>query len=84
MQAILITISVLLGGALIKGSCTAPLGARKTLAYGSFLFSIAIIVLLFLNDGILVPANWIWFLPLVMSIINLMHVTSQYYRAIQG
>ena len=51
-QTVLITISLLLGISLIKGTCIESLRSRKTLAYGSFLFSIVVIVLLFLNKGI--------------------------------
>jgi len=79
-QTILITISMLLGISLVKGTCNESLRSRKTLAYGSFLFSIVIMVLLFLNDGIYIPSNWLWLLPILMSIINLSTVTSQYYR----
>jgi|TARA_R110000744_G_scaffold181632_1_gene300781 hypothetical protein len=79
-QTMLITISLLLGISLIKGTCIESLRARKTLAYGSFLFSIVIIVLLFLNKGILNSGNWFWLMPVLMSTINLMTVTSQYYR----
>jgi|TARA_R110000787_G_scaffold24935_5_gene70249 hypothetical protein len=76
----LLIISILLGSSLIKGTCARCLKTKKTLAYGSFLFSIAIIVLLCLNKGISTPSNWLWTLPLLMSIINLSAVTSQYYR----
>ena len=76
----LLIISILLGSSLIKGTCAKCLKTKKTLAYGSFLFSIAIIVLLCLNKGISTPSNWLWTLPLLMSIINLSAVTSQYYR----
>ena len=76
----LLIISILLGSSLIKGTCGRCLKTKKTLAYGSFLFSIAIIVLLCLNKGISTPSNWLWTLPLLMSIINLSAVTSQYYR----
>jgi len=80
IQAVLIVISVLLGGSLIKGTCVESLRARKTLAYGSFLFSMVVLVLLVLNGGIMDPSNWMWFLPLIMSFINLTQVTSQFYR----
>jgi hypothetical protein len=79
-QAVLVVISILLGGSLIKSTCAGALRIRKTLAYGSFLFSVVVIVLLFLNGGILNPSSWLWGLPLLMSIINLTTVTSQYYR----
>jgi hypothetical protein len=36
--------------------------------------------LLFLNKGILNSANWFWLMPVLMSTINLITVTSQYYR----
>jgi hypothetical protein len=79
-QAVLVVMSMLLGGSLIKGTCIDSLRSRKTLAYGSFLFSIIVIALLVLNRGIQIPANWIWFLPLIMSVINLIQVTAQFYR----
>lgn len=79
-QTALIVISILLGLSLIKGICHASLKSRKTLAYGSFLFSIIIIVLLFLNGGIKLSSNWLWLLPFIMSTINLITITSQYYR----
>jgi hypothetical protein len=79
-KALFITISMLLGASLIKVTCIESLRSRKTLAYGSFLFSIVVIVLLFLNKGMLLPSNWFWLFPLIMSIINLITVTSQYYR----
>jgi len=79
-QTVLITISLLLGLSLIKGTCNESLKSRKTLAYGSFLFSIVVIVLLFLNKGVSNPGNWFWLMPLLMSTINLITVTSLYYR----
>jgi hypothetical protein len=80
INPVLMIISILLGGSLIKSTCCESLRSRKTLAYGSFLFSITIIVLLILNSGMLLPSNWIWILPLGISIIYLTQVTSQYYR----
>ena len=79
-QTVLITISLLLGLSLFKGTCNESLKSRKTLAYGSFLFSIVVIVLLFLNKGVSNPGNWFWLMPLLMSTINLITVTSLYYR----
>jgi hypothetical protein len=80
IQAVLVIISILLGGSLIKSVCGESLRSRKTLAYGSFLFSIVILVLLILNGGLFISANWIWFLPLMMSIITLIQITAQFYR----
>jgi len=79
-QTVLITISLLLGLSLIKGTCIESLKSRKTMAYGSFLFSIVVIVLLFLNNGVSNPGNWFWLMPFLMSTVNLVTVTSHYYR----
>jgi len=80
IQLILIIISVLLGASILKSICNGMLPQRKTLAYASFLFSIVILILLILNKGILIPSNWTCFLALIISIINLIQTTSQYYR----
>jgi hypothetical protein len=77
---ILVIVSIMLGASLLKISCGATLSVRKTLAYGSSIFSVIVVLLLFLNDGIGVPSNWLWFLPIIMSIMNLTTVTSKYYR----
>jgi hypothetical protein len=73
-------LSVLVGVSLIKSTCIRSLRFRKALAYGSFLFSIFIVQLLFLNGGLEDPANFLWLLPLLMSFINLTAITLQYYK----
>lgn len=80
IQIIFTIISILLGSAMLKASCSGSLSTRKTLSYGSFLFSILVIVLLFLNNSILYSSNLLWLFPVLMSFINLSAVTSQYYR----
>ena len=78
-QGVIIT-SILLGLAMIKSVCVESLRTRKALSYGSFLFSIYITASLFLNDAMINPSNWVWFITFLMSLINLTTVTSQYYR----
>jgi hypothetical protein len=72
--------SILLGLAMIKATCNHTIKVRKTLSYGSFIFSI-FIVLAFLFRGVMDnPTHWLWFLPSIISFLNLTTMTSKYYR----
>jgi len=72
--------SIFLGIAMIKATCSHPIKVRKTLSYGSFIFSI-FIVLGFIFKGVMAnPTHWLWFLPSIISFINLTSMTSKYYR----
>ena len=72
--------SILLGLAMIKATCSHPIQVRKTLAYGSFIFSI-FIILAFVFRGVMHnPTHWLWFLPSIISFLNLTAMTSKYYR----
>ena len=73
-------VSMLLGLAMIKSVCIESLQYRKSLSYGSFLFSIYTIASFLLNGCMVNPSNWVWFITFLMSLINLTTVTSQYYR----
>jgi hypothetical protein len=72
--------SIFLGIAMIKATCSHPIKVRKTLSYGSFIFSI-FIVLGFIFKGVMAnPTHWLWFLPSIISFLNLTSMTSKYYR----
>lgn len=72
--------SILLGLAMIKATCSHPIKVRKTLAYGSFIFSI-FVILAFVFRGVMHnPTHWLWFSPALISFLNLTAMTSKYYR----
>ncbi len=79
-QPTLLIISMVLGYVLIKSTCIGKLDTRKPLAYGSFLFSMFILIIMFLDKEIQLFSNWFWWLPLIISIMNLTNITSQYYK----
>ena len=72
--------SILLGLAMIKATCSHPIKVRKTLAYGSFIFSIFVILAFVFRGAMFNPTHWLWFLPSVISFLNLVAMTSKYYR----
>lgn len=72
--------SILLGLAMIKATCSHPIKVRKTLAYGSFIFSIFVILAFGFNGAMVNPTHWLWFLPSFISFLNLTAMTSKYYR----
>ena len=72
--------SILLGLAMIKATCSHPIKVRKTLSYGSFIFSIFVILAVVLRGTMLNPTHWLWFLPGIISFLNLAAMTSKYYR----
>lgn len=72
--------SILLGLTIIKATCSHTIKVRKTLAYGSFIFSI-FVILAFIFRGVMHnPTHWLWFLPSIISFLNLTAMTSKYYR----
>jgi hypothetical protein len=72
--------SVLLGIAMIKATCSYPIKVRKTLSYGSFIFSIFVILTFAFRGAMNNPSHWLWFLPSIISFLNLTTMTSKYYR----
>lgn len=72
--------SILLGLAMIKATCCHSIKVRKTLAYGSFIFSIFVILAFAFRGAMYNPTHWLWFLPSVISFLNLTTMTSKYYR----
>lgn len=72
--------SILLGIAMIKATCSYPVKVRKTLSYGSFIFSIFIILSFAFRGAMDNPTHWLWFLPSIISFLNLTAMTSKYYR----
>lgn len=79
-SALLVIPSMLIGVAMIKSSCSSTLRVRKTLAFSSFLFSLIVLLSLFLSNLMMEPALWFWFLPLFMSLINLITMTNKFYH----
>jgi hypothetical protein len=65
---------------MIKATCSHPIKVRKTLAYGSFIFSIFVILAFGFNGVMVNPTHWLWFLPSFISFLNLTAMTSKYYR----
>ena len=53
---------------------------RKTLAYGSFIFSIFVILLFLFSGSLINPTHWLWTLPAFISLLNLTAMTSKFYR----
>ena len=72
--------STLLGIAMIKATCSHTIKVRKTLSYGSFIFSIFVILAFAFRDAMNNPTHWLWFLPSIISFLNLTSMTSKYYR----
>jgi len=72
--------SILLGLAMIRATCSYPIKVRKTLSYGSFIFSIFIILSFAFRGAMDNPSHWLWFLPSIISFLNLTAMTSKYYR----
>jgi len=72
--------SILLGIAMIKATCSHPIKVRKTLSYASFIFSIFIILSFVFRGAMNNPSHWLWFLPSIISFLNLTSMTSKYYR----
>ena len=72
--------SILLGLAMIKATCSHPIKVRKTLSYGSLIFSIFVILAFVFRGTMLNPTHWLWFLPGIISFLNLAAMTSKYYR----
>jgi hypothetical protein len=72
--------SILLGIAMIKATCSHPIKVRKTLSYGSFIFSIFVILAFVFRGAMDNPSHWLWFLPSIISFLNLTTMTSKYYR----
>jgi hypothetical protein len=72
--------SILLGLAMIKATCSHPIKVRKTLSYGSFIFSIFVILAFVFRGAMTNPTHWLWFLPAIISFLNLAAMTSKYYR----
>ena len=76
----IITPSILLGIAIIKATCSHSIKVRKTLSYGSFIFSIFVILAFVFRGAMDNPSHWLWFLPSIISFLNLTAMTSKYYR----
>lgn len=72
--------SVLLGLALVKSTCIHNLRVRKSLAYGSFIFSVFVNIYLCLSGVMINPFAWIWLTTIMMSGIILYQITKHYYR----
>jgi len=72
--------SMLLGLTMIKATCSHTIKVRKTLAYGSFIFSIFIVLAFAFRDVMHNPTHWLWFLPSIISFLNLTSMTSKFYR----
>ena len=72
--------SILLGISMIKATCSHPIQVRKTLSYGSFIFSIFVVLAFAFRGAMNNPTHWLWFLPSIISFLNLTAMTSQYYR----
>ena len=72
--------SILLGLAMIKATCSHPIKVRKTLSYGSFIFSIFVILAFVFRGAMVNPTHWLWFSPAIISFLNLAAMTSKYYR----
>lgn len=72
--------SLLLGLAMIKATCSHTIKVRKSLAYGSFIFSIFVILAFLFKGALRNPTHWLWFLPSIISFLNLTAMTSKYYR----
>jgi hypothetical protein len=72
--------SFLLGLAMIKAACSHTIKVRKTLTYGSFIFSIFVILGFVFKGSLENPSHWLWFLPSFISFLNLTAMTSKYYR----
>jgi hypothetical protein len=72
--------SILLGLAMVKATCSHPIKVRKTLSYASFIFSIFVLLAFVFRDTMVNPSHWLWFLPLIISFLNLTSMTSKYYR----
>jgi hypothetical protein len=65
---------------MIKATCSHPIKVRKTLSYGSFIFSIFVILAFIFRGAMDNPSHWLWFLPSIISFLNLTTMTSKYYR----
>jgi hypothetical protein len=65
---------------MIKATCSHPIKVRKTLSYGSFIFSIFVILAFAFRGALHNPTHWLWFLPSVISFLNLTSMTSKFYR----
>jgi len=72
--------SILLGLALIKSTCIYKLRIRKTLAFGSFVFSIFVNIIFCLSGVMTNPIAWMWLLTILMSGITLNQITKHFYR----
>lgn len=72
--------SILLGLTIIKATCSHPIKVRKTLSYGSFIFSIFVLLAFAFRGALYNPTHWLWFLPSIISFLNLTAMTSKYYR----
>lgn len=72
--------SMILGLAMIKATCSHPIKVRKTLSYGSFIFSIFVILAFVFRGAMVNPTHWLWFSPAIISFLNLAAMTSKYYR----
>lgn len=72
--------SILLGIAMIKATCSHSIKVRKTLSYGSFIFSIFVILEFIYRGTLHNPTHWLWFLPSIISFLNLTSMTSKFYR----
>ncbi len=72
--------SFLLGLSIMKATCSHTIKVRKTLAYGSFIFSIFVILLFLFSGSLINPTHWLWTLPAFISLLNLTAMTSKFYR----
>lgn len=77
--------SVIIGFTGIYSVCYHSLKTRKTIALGTFLFSIVVCVMyLVVNKDYTCPTHWGWALVTLSALFNLKRICNHYYQSLNG